>query len=187
MVTIELVVLLASGAVGAALGALLRLPMWPITGALLGSAVANVLLATTVTMPAGLSFFAQVLVGTAVGASVLPGFVKQLSRLILPAVAVTLTLVTAGLSAAAVMSALGLVGPQEALLGMIPGGVGEMVAASAALGADSALVAGMHVIRLLLSLWMLPLLVRWASSWRRPGAPDAPDAPDAPGAPDPRS
>lgn len=170
---VDLLVLLASGAAGAALGALVRLPMWPITGALLGSAVANVLLATTVTMPASLSFFAQVLVGTAVGASVLPGFLRQLRTLILPAVAVTATLVAAGLSAAALMSALGLVGPRESLLGMIPGGVGEMVAASAALGADSALVAGMHVIRLLVTLWMLPLLVRWAMRWQRPPTPAA--------------
>jgi membrane AbrB-like protein len=172
-VTADLLILLASGAVGAVLGALVRLPMWPITGALLGSAVANVLLATTVTMPAGLSFFAQVLVGTAVGASVLPGFLTQLRTLLLPALAVTVTLVAAGLSAAMLMSGLGLVGARESLLGMIPGGVGEMVAASAALGADSALVAGMHVIRLLVTLWMLPVLVRWAMSWRRPEGPEA--------------
>jgi len=164
--TVDLLVLLATGALGAALGGLARLPMWPITGALVGSAVGNVLLGTSVTMPGGLSFFAQVLVGTAVGASVLPGFLGQLRTLILPAVAVTLTLVAAGLSAAALMSAFGLVGPRESLLGMIPGGVGEMVAASAALGADSALVAGMHVIRLLVTLWTLPLLVRWAMGWR---------------------
>lgn len=166
--TVDLLVLLGSGAVGAVLGGLARLPMWPITGALIGSAVANVLLATTVTMPGALSFFAQVLVGTAVGASVLPGFLRQLRTLILPAMAVTATLVAAGLSAAVLMSVLGLVGPRESLLGMIPGGVGEMVAASAALGADSALVAGMHVVRLLITLWMLPLLVRWAMTWRGP-------------------
>jgi membrane AbrB-like protein len=166
--SVELLVLAISGVVGATLGRLVRLPMWPITGALLGSAVATVLLATTVVMPAGLSFFAQVLVGTAVGASVLPGFVKQLGKLILPAVVVVLTLVMAGISCALVMSRFELVPPSEALLGLVPGGVGEMVAASSALGADSALVAGIHVIRLLISLWTVPLLVRWASGWKRP-------------------
>ena len=48
-----------------------------------------------------------------------------------------------------------------------------MVAASSALGADSALVAGIHLVRLLLTLWMLPLLVRWAMTWKRPGQEDA--------------
>ena len=176
--SIQLLVLIASGAVGAAIGRLLKLPMWPITGALLGSAVANMIQTSAVTMPFGLSFFAQVLVGTAVGASVLPGFLKALGALILPAVVVVLTLVVAGVSSAIVMSYFHLIGPAESLLGMVPGGVGEMVAASSALGADSALVAGIHVIRLLITLWTLPLLVRWASRWKRPGAP-APDS-DAP-------
>ena len=176
--SIQLLVLIASGTAGAAIGRLLKLPMWPITGALLGSAVANMIQSSAVTMPFGLSFFAQVLVGTAVGASVLPGFLKALGALILPAVVVVLALVVAGVSSAIVMSYFHLIDPAESLLGMVPGGVGEMVAASSALGADSALVAGIHVIRLLITLWTLPFLVRWASRWKRPGAP-APDS-DAP-------
>ena len=178
--TVELLVLIASGAVGATAGRFLKLPMWPITGALLGSAVANIIQASAVTMPFELSFFAQVLVGTAVGASVLPGFVKQLGTLILPAIVVVLTLVVAGVGSAVIMSYFHLVGPSESLLGMVPGGVGEMVAASSALDADSALVAGIHVIRLLITLWMLPFLVRWALSWKRPGEPGEGPRPDEP-------
>lgn len=173
---LELLILIVSGAVGAALAGLLKLPMWPITGAILGSATANLLLDTATVMPLGLSFFAQVLVGTAVGASVLPGFVKQLGALILPAVIVVLSLVVLAVSAAVLLSYLGLIAPSESVLGMIPGGVGEMVAASSALGADSALVAGIHLIRLLLLIWTLPLLLRWAVRWKRPGEMDAPEA-----------
>lgn len=165
----ELLGLIAGGAVGAALGCAVKLPMWPITGAILGSAAVNLVLAGATTVPSELSFFAQVIVGTAVGAAVLPGFTKQLGNLMLPAVLVVLTLVAAGISAAVVMSQLGLLDSSEALLGMVPGGIAEMVAAASTLEADSALVAGMHVIRLLISLWTLPLLVRWALSWRREG------------------
>jgi uncharacterized protein len=172
---LELGILLVSGAVGAALAGLLKLPMWPITGAILGSAAASLLVPMAVEMPTALSFFAQVLVGTAVGASVLPGFLKQLGALLVPAIVVVLSLVALAISAGALLSVLGLVRADEAVLGMIPGGVGEMVAASAALGADSALVAGIHLIRLLLLVWTLPLLVRWAAGWRRPGEPDDPD------------
>lgn len=166
--TFELAVLVVSGAVGAGTGRFLKLPMWPITGALLGSAAAGMVMRSTITMPFGVSFFAQVLVGTAVGASVLPGFVKQVGRLIIPALVVVFTLVTAGISSAAIISYFHLLGPGEALLGMVPGGIGEMVAAAAVLDADSALVAGIHVVRLLITLWTLPLLVRWASTWKRP-------------------
>lgn len=165
---LELSVLLISGAVGAALGCILRLPMWPITGSLLGSAAANVAMAASITMPFTLSFAAQVLVGTAVGASVLPGFARQVGRLILPALVVVTVLVATGISAALVMIHVGLLGPAEALLGMVPGGVGEMVAAASALSADSALVAGIHLVRVLMMLWTLPLLIRWASTWERP-------------------
>jgi len=168
-VNLHLLVLLIAGAAGAGVGRLLRLPMWPITGALLGSALANVLQGDAVTMPAPLSFVAQVLVGTAVGASVLPGFFAMLGRLIVPAAIVALALVATGVSCGLVLSSLGLMGRPESLLGMVPGGVGEMVAASSVVGADSALVAGIHVVRLLVTLWILPLLVRWALTWKRSG------------------
>lgn len=172
---LELLILIASGALGAALAGMIKLPMWPITGAILGSATANLLLSAEVDMPGWLSFIAQVLVGTAVGASVLPGFVKQVGKLLVPAIVVVLSLVVLAVSASVLLSYLGLIAPSESLLGMIPGGVGEMVAASAALGADSALVAGVHLIRLLLIIWTLPLLVRWASGWKRPGETEGPD------------
>lgn len=165
---IELLILLGAGAAGATAGRLLRLPMWPITGALLGSAAANVIMAATISLPFGLGFAAQVLVGTAVGASVLPGFAREIGKLIAPAATVVAVLVTAGIAAGVVMSWLGVLGQTEALLGMVPGGVGEMVAAASALSADSALVAGIHVIRLLLMVWTLPLMIRWAARWEPP-------------------
>jgi membrane AbrB-like protein len=165
---VELLVLLAAGAAGAGIARVLKLPMWPITGALLGSAAANVIMSAEISLPFGLGFAAQVLVGTAVGASVLPGFAREIGKLIAPAATVVAFLVTAGIAAGVAMSRLGVLGQTEALLGMVPGGVGEMVAAASALSADSALVAGIHVIRLLLMIWTLPLLIRWASRWEPP-------------------
>lgn len=169
-----LLVLVASGALGAVVGRLLSLPMWPIAGALLGAALANVLYDHPVTMPREFTFTASVLVGTAVGSSVLPGFAREVRRLVVPAVAVVCALVAVGLGCAAALSYWNLVNPRESLLGMVPGGVGEMVAAASALGADSAQVAGLHIIRLLITLWTLPLLVHFASRWADPGGP--PDA-----------
>lgn len=54
---------------------------------------------------------------------------------------------------------------------MVPGGVGEMVAPATALDADSAVVAGMHVVRLLVVVSVTPLLVRWAGRWQDPPEP----------------
>jgi membrane AbrB-like protein len=171
VILLELLILLLSGAAGATVGYFLKLPMWPITGALLGAAAANVLMATSTALPFGLSFVAQVLVGTAIGASVMPGFLREIRSYLVPAVVVVLTLVAVGVSAAMLVSGGGLLGVPEALLGMVPGGVGEMIAAASVLEADSALVAGIHVIRLLITLWTLPLLIRWARAWKRPETP----------------
>lgn len=167
----ELLALLVGGMVGTAAGRLVRLPMWPITGAIVGSAATTMMLGVSATVPSGLSFVAQVLVGTAVGAAVLPGFMRQLRVLVIPAVIITALLISVGIGGAAVVIAFGLLEPRAALLGMVPGGVGEMVAASTGLKADSALVAGLHIVRLLLSLWTLPLLIRWAATWKPPHPP----------------
>ena len=63
-----------------------------------------------------------------------------------------------------VSNGLGLV---ESVFGMVPGGVGEMVAAVASIDGDSALVAGMHLVRLVVVVSVMGSLVRW---FRRRGA-----------------
>lgn len=169
----ELLILIGCGTAGAAIASLLKMPMWAITGSILGSAAGNLVMAAHTTMPILLTFTAQVLIGTAVGASVQPGLARQLGKVIVPAVVVVASVVVVAVSGAALLVYLHLAGPVDAVLGMLPGGVGEMVAASASIGGDSALVAGIHLVRLLLVIWTLPLLVRWASRWKRPGKPDA--------------
>ena len=64
-------------------------------------------------------------------------------------------------------------GLMEAVFGMVPGGVGEMVAAVASLGGDSALVAGIHLVRLLVVVSVIGWLVRWFQ--RREGGGGASD------------
>jgi len=101
-------------------------------------------------------------VGSSVGRNLL-GAIRRVSR---PGAVVVVTIIGVGVSAGLVIAAAGWADPAAALLGSVPGGVGEMVAAAAGLGADSALVAGMHLIRLFAVLLTLPLLLRWARTWR---------------------
>lgn len=170
----ELLILVGCGTVGARIAGLLRMPMWAITGSILGSATGNLILAAHTTMPSWLTFVAQVLIGSAVGASVQPGLARQLGSVIVPTVVVVFSIVVVALSGSALLTYFHLAGPIDAVLGMLPGGVGEMVAASASVGGDGALVAGLHLVRLLLVIWTLPLLVRWAGKWKRRGERDAP-------------
>lgn len=168
----ELLIVLAAGVFGAIVAKLIRLPMWSITGSLLGSAAAHIAMAISVDFPYSIAFTAQVLIGTAIGASILPGFLAKVGRLIFPASVIVAALVGVGLSSALVLSHLDLIAAPEAFIGMVPGGVGEMVAAAAALERNSALVAGIHIVRLLITLWTLPLIIRWATSWKRYGETD---------------
>jgi len=171
MTTLQVLVLLASGASGAGLARVLRLPMWPITGSIGGAAVMHAFLGGTAAVPMWLVLAGQVLVGIAVGSAVSPDVLRQFRSALAPGAIAVVTIVAMGLGGGAAIAATGLLGPTEAVLGMVPGGVGEMVAAATALGADSAVVAGMHVARLLVVVSTIPLLVRWAGRWQRPPDP----------------
>lgn len=65
-----------------------------------------------------------------------------------------------GLLGGLLVAATATVDTATAVLGLVPGGAGEMVAAAAVLGADSAVVALMATVRLVLVLATVPLLLR---------------------------
>ncbi|WP_277400278.1 AbrB family transcriptional regulator [Streptomyces marispadix] len=156
-----LTLLLGLACAGAALGRSLRLPMWPVTGSILGAATAP--LAGLGAVPPGWwSTAGQILVGSGVGSMVGRNFLASVRRVSVPGAVVVVLIVALGAGIGAALTLGGVLGPTPALLGSIPGGVGEMVAAAAGLGGDSGLVAGMHLIRLVVVLSALPLLLRWA-------------------------
>ena len=154
---------------GAAAAKLIRLPVWPLTGSIIGAAVVHLLAGGVWSVPRWWTVLAQVLVGTAVGAGVGRQVFKDFRRVALPGTLAVVAIVAVGVGSGVLMAVAGLADPDTAVLGMVPGGVGEMVAAAAALGADSPLVAAMHLARLLAILSVLPLLVRWMRR-RRPRA-----------------
>lgn len=166
-----MLVLLASGASGAGVARLLRLPMWPITGSIGGAAVMHALVGGAAVVPMWWALAGQALVGVAVGSAISPNVLQEFRKVVAPGALAVVTIVALGLGGGAAIAATGLLEPTEAVLGMVPGGVGEMVAAATALDADSAVVAGMHVARLLVVVSTIPLLVRWAERWSRPPDP----------------
>lgn len=168
-----LVALMASGTVGAFVARALRVPLWPMTGAIVGAAVLHLVLGGASQVPAWWSLLAQVLVGTAVGSRVNPGLVREFRAVLVPGTVAVLSIVLAGIGLGLAIAVTGLVDPIVAIFGLVPGGVGEMVAAVTALGGDSSVVAGMHLVRLLVVLSLLPILVRWVQRRRErpPGSP----------------
>lgn len=163
---VNLIVLACGGAAGAALGRLVRMPLWPLTGSILGAGAVHLFSGLEVLVPQWWTFTAQVLVGTAVGSRVKLDELRKVRGLILPASIAVVSIVVVGVAVGLGIGQLGIVEPLVATLGTIPGGGGEMVAAATSLNADSSVVAGMHVVRVLVALTVLPIAVTWLTRRR---------------------
>ncbi|MGH3308366.1 MAG: AbrB family transcriptional regulator [Nocardioides sp.] len=173
MSVVALIGLLAGASVGAALGRLARLPMWPLTGALIGAGAVHLAIGGGAKLPIWLVFVAQVLVGSTLGARLGPTALREFRDVFAPGMVSVLATVAVGIGLGLALWSTNGLGLVESVFGMVPGGVGEMVAAVASLGGDSALVAGMHLVRLLVVVSVIGWLVRWFQ--RRDGADGTPD------------
>lgn len=158
---------LGLGGAGALTGHFLRLPF----GALLGALVSVGAFELGTGMELGLhpswQLVAQVLIGATIGAQLRPEALRAFRRIIGPGLAAVLLTVLAGVGLGWLLVVLTDVDPRTALFGLMPGGVGEMTAAAAALGGEASLVALMHLARLLVVIAVLPVLLRYLTD--KPG------------------
>ncbi len=165
--TAGVVWLLLGGAAGAALARPLRLPFWPLIGSIAGAAAVRLASGGDIAVPAGWQTAAQVLVGTVVGLAVAPGVLRDFRAVLLPGLLAVVALLGFGVGWGLVIGDSGEVDVVAAVFGMVPGGVGEMMAAATAVQADTAVVAAMHLVRLIVVLSCLPLLVCCARAFGR--------------------
>ncbi|GAA1005100.1 AbrB family transcriptional regulator [Acrocarpospora pleiomorpha] len=148
--------------VGLGGGRLLRLPSPAVLGGLLaGAAVAAVPVFHDVAMPPAIRLAGFVLIGTQVGLRFNPDALR-LIRSMMPTVFVVIALVIGS----CVLLALGLaavtgVDHFDAYLATTPGGFPAVLAAATSSGADITLVSAVQLMRLLLVLFLTPLLARW--------------------------
>lgn len=145
---------LAAGAAGALLGRLLRLPMWAFSGSLIGVAVLHGWVDIQLATPSWWSLTAQILVGTAVGSKLDGGVLRRFRAAMPGGLLVVCVLVPAGVALGVLLHADSGIPLLDSVLGMVPGGVAEMVAASTSLHGNSALVAAIHVTRLVTVVWV---------------------------------
>lgn len=152
---------------GGSLGAALifrwvRLPMWPLTGGLVGAAAVNMGFGLGAEVPSAYVILAQLLIGTAIGAAIGPDIFRQFARFLGPGLLAVAAVLVLGVLFGWLFGVWGLLDPAEAMLALMPGGVGEMVAAAIALDLDGAVVIGAHMVRLFTVVWSLPLIL-WAA------------------------
>ncbi|MDT0378177.1 AbrB family transcriptional regulator [Streptomyces sp. DSM 42041] len=159
--------LLLGGAAGAALAKPLRLPFWPLIGSIGGAAVVRLWSGGDVALPFAWQTAAQVLVGTVVGLAVAPGVLRDFRAVLLPGLLAVVAILGFGVGWGLLLGHTGATEAPAAVFGMVPGGVGEMLAAATAVHTDTAVVAAMHLVRLVVVLSCLPLLVRCAQAFGR--------------------
>lgn len=162
MTTLPLIAVLAGSFGAAMVFRWARIPLWPLIGGLVGAGAVNLGFGLGAHVPPGFGLIGQLLIGTAIGATIGPEVFRQFRRILAPGVLAVTVVLGAGLLFGWLFAVWELMGPAEAMLSLLPGGVGEMVAAAIALDLDGALVAGVHVVRILTVLLSLPL-VFWAS------------------------
>ncbi|KID32115.1 AbrB family transcriptional regulator [Prauserella rugosa] len=157
-----------AGSLGAALAfRWARVPLWALTGGLVGAAAVNLGLGLEVEAPNLLVLGAKLLIGTAIGASLSPDVFRQFMRFFGPGVLAVTTVLAVGVLFGWGFAAWGLMEPGESMFGLVPGGVGEMVATAASLGLDGAVVTGAHMVRLFTVVLSLPLILRAAEAIHR--------------------
>jgi membrane AbrB-like protein len=156
----ELAILGACAVIGYYLGRILRLPGGQILGPLVVSAIAYLSGLVDGRPPANLIAIAQVVIGSAIGARFVGLNLRQMARPIILALCSALAMLAmAAAFATAIAPWLDL--PMHALLlALSPGGLAEMSLIALALNVDTAFIATMHLVRILLIVTMAPIVFR---------------------------
>ncbi|GFZ90575.1 AbrB family transcriptional regulator [Nesterenkonia alkaliphila] len=162
MGTLLLVAVMAGSVLAALLFRWAKLPLWPLTGGLVGAAAVNLSFGLAVEVPGVVALLAQLVIGAAIGASIGPEIFRHFARIVAPGTLAVVVVLGAGLAFGWLFAALGLLEPAESVFSLMPGGVAEMVAAAVALGYDGAVVIGAHIVRLFTVIWSVPLFL-WAA------------------------
>jgi len=156
----ELAILGGCAVIGYFLGRTLRLPGGQILGPLLVSAVAYLSGLVHGGPPANLIAIAQVVIGSAIGARFVGLNLREMARPIFLAFCSALIMLAMAAAFATVIAPwLGL--PMHALLlALSPGGLAEMSLIALALNVDTAFIATMHLVRILLIVTIAPIAFR---------------------------
>ncbi|MCP3871435.1 MAG: AbrB family transcriptional regulator [Gammaproteobacteria bacterium] len=148
-------------------GKAVRLPAHALTGPMLLSAVVHLSGLVVNDPPPLASLIIQLVMGSALGARFFGFSIARVGKIMILAVGLGLTMMTVTLFSAALMSTLtGL--PFEALvIALSPGGFAEMTLAALSMNIDPAFVATHHGLRLLIIVFITPIVLSFWLKRRR--------------------
>lgn len=159
----DIVRLLVLTSGGAAIGWALRVPSGFLVGAMVATAAGNLLLShKPVTMPAPLFALGLALIGGQIGSHMTRETLGTVRSSLVPAVLSMFALIALGVLVAVGLRLLGKMDFLDAIFATSPGALSAVTGMSARVGANAALVASFHVLRIILVTLSLPLLLRIA-------------------------
>lgn len=173
----RLALTLAMGAVGVLLSRLVYIPGGAFTAAMAVTALARLLGAPLAEPPRSLRHGARVVLGLTVGATVTAATLATVARALLPVALMVVSMVLLSLGAAWAINRLTRMPLPTAMCGSSPGVLAAMVALAEDLGGDPAVVASMHLVRLVSVLLFMPAFVAGALVQVAGDAPGAVAAP----------
>ena len=155
----DVLLTLVVAAAGGLLARRLRIPGGIVLGSIAAAALLQALASPSLLSPEWRTG-ALIIIGTTTGSTLNRDLLRLFGRIALPGVvSVTIMLMT-GVVVGSLVAGLGVLDPATALFAFAPGGIAEVTAASAAVGADAVLVAATHVLRIIVVLVSLPILLR---------------------------
>jgi membrane AbrB-like protein len=157
---VDVGVLGACAVVGALVGYRLRLPAGSLVGPMALSAAAHFAGLTATVPPAVLVAAAQVVIGVTIGCRFVGVTFARAGRAMLHALAVALMMIAFTVVAAQIMQRLTDLPLPALVLGYAPGGLAEMSLIAIALGVDAAFVSCHQIARVVLVIFIAPIVVR---------------------------
>lgn len=165
----EALVLLACGALGYPLGRIARLPLPPLTGPMIASAVVHLAGVSHVGPPPALVATAQVVLGVGIGCRFIGLSLRDVRTIMSWGAAAALLLIAAAVATALLAAPLFGLRFESLLLALVPGGLAEMSLIALSLGIDTAFVSTLHILRIVLVILGARAGFHWLESRRRRG------------------
>ena len=146
------------GVVGGLIGHKLRIPVGAMVGSMLAVGIYSSL-GFDVFMPYQARIGAQILVGCILGLSLNRNTFIQLKSIIIPALVISISLLTGGLVTGFILFKFLELDIYTAFLGSSAGGMTELSLLALSIGGDGAKIAMLHLIRLLTVVFVMPAIL----------------------------
>lgn len=159
----KIVITIIVGLIGGYVGVKLNIPAGAMIGSMIFVGIYNVV-SNNAQLPMNFKLIAQVIIGCAVGLNFTKDSVLGLKDIIIPSIILVIGLTTLSIVLGCIIHKFTGLDLQTALFSSAPGGLADMTIMSEAFGAQTHIVALLHLIRLTTVLTVLPIVIKILTS-----------------------